>query len=157
MIVWLSRWFKKKDEAPSHSAPSLRILGIALPVDDCLSLRWLAEEHKWALRLTQSPQEAFALASHSHFAIILCDRNQPGYPWREVMERLADCSPRSCILLVSPISGDDLWQSVLQHGGYDVLRRPLRDNSTLHAIYTVLRFISGDLDIPAELPAAIRK
>lgn len=155
--MWLSHWFKKKDEALFHSTPPLRVLGVALPIDDCVSLRWLAEEHKWELRLTQSPRDAFQVASQTHFEIILCDRNQPGYPWREVMVRLAKCSPRSCILLVSPMNGDDLWQSVLQHGGYDVLRQPLRENSTLRAFHAAFRFISGDMDIPAELPSAIRK
>lgn len=155
--MWLSDWFKNKDEALPDSAPPPRILGVALPIDDCVSLRWLAEQHRWDLRLTQSPRDAFRVASESHFEIILCDRNQPGHPWREVMERLAKCSPRSCILLVSPMNGDELWQSVLQNGGYDVLRQPLRENSTLRAIHAALRFISGDLDIPAELSAAARK
>lgn len=155
--MWLSSWFKKQEEVPSTLEPRLRILALSISIDDCVSLRWLAEQHNWELRLTQSPRDAFHLASQSHFEIILCDRNQPGYPWREVMDRLAECSPRSCILLVSPLSGDDLWRSVLQHGGYDVLLRPLRKNAALHAIQAVLRFISWETDISAELTAAVRK
>jgi len=155
--VWLSSWFKKQEEVPSTSEPRLRILVLSISIDDCVSLRWLAEQHNWELRLTQSPRDAFHLASQSHFEIILCDRNQPGYPWREVMDRLAACSPRSCILLVSPVSDDHLWRSVLQHGGYDVLLRPLRKNSTLHVIQAVLRFISWETDISAGLTAAVRK
>jgi DNA-binding response OmpR family regulator len=155
--VWLSSWFKKQEEVPSTLEPRLRILALSISIDDCVSLRWLAEQHNWELRLTQSPRDAFHLASQSHFEIILCDRNQPGYPWREVMDRLAACSPRSCILLVSPVSDDHLWRSVLQHGGYDVLLRPLRKNSTLHVIQAVLRFISWETDISAGLTAAVRK
>jgi len=155
--VWLSSWFKKQEEVPSTLEPRLRILVLSISIDDCVSLRWLAEQHNWELRLTQSPRDAFHLASQSHFEIILCDHNQPGYPWREVMDRLAACSPRSCILLVSPVSDDHLWRSVLQHGGYDVLLRPLRENSTLHVIQAVLRFISWETDISAGLTAAVRK
>ncbi len=142
---------------PSTREQRLRILALSMSIDDSVLLRCLAQQHKWDLRLTPSPQDAFRLASQSYFEIILCDRNQPGYPWREVMDRLAECSPRSCILLVSPVSGDDLWRSVLQQGGYDVLLRPLRENSTLHAIQAVLRFISWETDIAAELTAAVRK
>ena len=155
--MWLPSWLKKQEEVPAILPPRLRILALSMPIDDCVSLRWMAEQHNWELRLTQSPRDAFHLASQSHFEIILCDRNQPGYPWREVMDRLAACSPRSCILLVSPASDDDLWQSVLQHGGYDVLLRPLRENSALHAIQAVLRFISWETDISAGLTAAVRK
>lgn len=155
--MWLSHWFKKRDEAASTAGPPLRILGVSIPIEDCLSLRYLAEQHNWQLRLTQSPRDAFQLASQSHFEIILCDRSQPGYPWREVMDCLAERPPRSCILLVSPVSHDGLWQSVLQHGGYDVLCRPLREDSALHAIHAVLRFISPAVECPAGLPAVVRK
>jgi DNA-binding NarL/FixJ family response regulator len=155
--VWLSDWFKKREEAPSIPQQRLRILALSMSSDDCLLLMCLAHRHKWDLRITQSPRDAFHLASQSHFEIILCDRNQPGYPWREVMDRLAECSPRSCILLVSSVGGDDLWRSVLQHGGYDVLLRPLSKNAALHAIQAVLRFISWETDISAELTSAVRK
>jgi CheY-like chemotaxis protein len=128
-----------------------------MSIDDRVLLGRLGEQHNWELRFTQSPRDAFQLASQSHFEIILCDRNQPGYPWREVMDRLAACLPHSCILLVSPVSGDDLWRSVLQHGGYDVLVRPLLENSALHAIQAVLRFISWETDIPASLTAEVRR
>jgi len=155
--VWLSNWFKKQEEAPSILEQRLRVLALSISINDSVLLRGLAQQHKWDLRVTQSPRDAFHLASQGHFEIILCDRNQPGYPWREVMDRLAECSPRSCILLVSPVSGDDLWRSVLQHGGYDVLLRPLRNNAALHAIQAILRFISWETDISAELTSAVRK
>jgi hypothetical protein len=61
------------------------------------------------------------------------------------------------VVELEPVSGDDLWRSVLQHGGYDVLRRPLRENSILHAIQAVLRFIPWETDIAAEVTAAVKK
>ena len=155
--MWFSSWFKNQEEVPSISEQRLQILALSMSSDDSVLLMCLAQKYKWDLRLTQSPRDAFRLASQSHFEIILCDRNQPGYPWREVMDRLAEFSPRSCILLVSPVSGDDLWRSVLQHGGYDVLLRPLRRNAALHAIQAILRFISWETDISAELTPAVRK
>ena len=155
--MWLSSWFKKQPEVPSIPEQRLRILALSMAIDDCILLRCLAQQHKWDLRLTQSPRDAFYLAAQSHFEIILCDRSQPGYPWREVMDRLAKCSPRSCLLLASPVSDDALWRSVLQHGGYDVLRRPLREPSALHAIQAVMRFISWETDVSDELSAPLRK
>ena len=155
--MWFSHWLKKQEEVPSIPRQPRRILALSMAIDDCVSLRHLAQQYKWDLHLTQSPQNAFYLASQSHFEIILCDRNQPGYPWREVMDRLAQCSPRSCILLVSPVRDDALWRSVLQHGGYDVLRRPLREPSALPAIQAVLRFISWEMDASAGLPVVLKR
>jgi CheY-like chemotaxis protein len=155
--VWFSNWLKKQEEVPSIPRQPRRILALSMAIDDCVSLRHLAQQYKGDLHITQSPQNAFHLASQSHFEIILCDRNQPGYPWREVMDRLAQCSPRSCILLVSPVRDDALWRSVLQHGGYDVLRRPLREPSALPAIQAVLRFISWETDASAGLPVVLKR
>ena len=139
--MWPVNWFKKRGEEPSPPEEQLRILAVAMSIDDRVSLRWVGDDHNWKIRFTQSPREAFALASQRYFEVILCDRTQPGYPWREVMYRLARCSPQSCILLISPASDDDLWQSVLEHGGYDVLIRPLKQNTTVRTIQAALRFI----------------
>ena len=139
--MWLVNWFKKRDEEPAPLEDHVTILAVAMSIDDRVSLGWIGDEHNWKIRFTQSPREAFALASRHPFEVILCDSTQPGYPWREVMYRLAACSPQSCILLVSPVSDDKLWQSVLQHGGYDVLIRPLKESTTVRTIQAALRLI----------------
>jgi len=98
-----------------------------MSLDDRFLLQQLGKQHHWELCLTYSPREAFGLASQSYFELTLCDRSQPRYPWREVMDRLAECSPRGCIFLVSPVRDD-------------VLIQPLREESVLHAVqaYCVL-------------------
>jgi hypothetical protein len=99
--LWLSEWLKKRNSAVSESvAKRLRILAVSICLDDIFLLEYLGDQHGWELKFTGSPQKAFRLASSSDFDLIPCNRNQPGYPWREVMDRLAACSPRSCILLV---------------------------------------------------------
>jgi hypothetical protein len=121
----------------------LRILAISLLLEDRFLLEDLGKQYDWELQFTDSPREGFTLAPQTHFELILCDRNQRGYPWREVMDRLAAASPRSCILLVSPVSDDYLWGDVLQRGGYDVLRRPLRETAVLRSIGAAIRYLSG--------------
>jgi two-component system response regulator HydG len=138
--MWLSDWFKKSNQANSLPQDRLKILVLSMSLDDRLLMEQLAKHHHWVLRFTHSPQEGFALASENHFEVVLCDRNQYGYPWREVIDRLAAISPQSCILLVSPLKEDYLWRDVLQQGGYDVLTRPLSEPAVLHAIDAVMRF-----------------
>jgi len=140
--VWLSDWFKQRGESRLVLEGRVRILVVSVSLDDRLVLEGLGKQHAWELRFTSSPREGFNLAAQTHFDLILCDRSQYGYPWREVMERLASISPRSCILLVSPVSDDYLWGDVLQQGGYDVLIRPLREKAVLHSIDAAVRFIS---------------
>jgi CheY-like chemotaxis protein len=138
--LWLSEWLKKRNTALSTSSPKrLRILAVSISLTDIFLLEYLGNQRGWELKFTGSPQEAFRLTSNSDFDLILCDRNQSGYPWREVMDRLAATSPRSCILLVSPVNDDYLWWDVLHHRGFDVLIRPLREEIVLRAVDTVIR------------------
>jgi hypothetical protein len=65
--VWLVDWFKNRDEEPAPPEEQLSILAVAMSIDDRVSLGWIAHEHHWRVRFTQSPREAFALASQYHF------------------------------------------------------------------------------------------
>ena len=139
--MWLPDWFKKRITPPPIPEARVSILALSLPLGDRFLLERLGEQHNWSLRVADSPREGFRLASQSHFEVILCDRHQPGYPWREVMDRLAKSSPRSCVLLVSPVKEDHLWSDVLEQGGYDILIRPLREGVVLHVIDAAIRYV----------------
>jgi CheY-like chemotaxis protein len=140
--VWLRDWFKKRNQEHPIRERRLKILALSIFLQDRILLERLGRQYNWELHFTNSPPEAFDWVSQSQFEIILCDRNQPGYPWREVVDRLAKSSPRSCILLISPVNDDYLWSDVLQWGGYDVLRRPLRAEAVLHLVNAAKRFTS---------------
>jgi DNA-binding response OmpR family regulator len=142
-VLRLSEWFKKRVcSQPAPRARGLRILAVSIALEDIFLLEYLGEQQGWEMKFTHSPQEAFRLASYGGFDMILCDRNQPGYPWREVMTRLAESSPHSCIFLVSPTKDDYLWWDVLNHRGFDILIRPLRAEVVLRAIDTASRCVS---------------
>jgi hypothetical protein len=90
-----------------------RILAVSIFLDDRFVVERVATQYGWRLCFSRSPKDAFRLASESDFDLILCGRNQPGYPWREVMDCLAESSPRSCIVLISPTKDDYLWGDAL--------------------------------------------
>jgi DNA-binding response OmpR family regulator len=142
--VWLTDWYKKRKDGHPVAERRLRILVLRMPLPDLFLLERLGKKHAWEVRFTTSPQEGFRLASRSHFELILCDCNQPEHHWRGVLERLAASSPRSCILLVSPVSDDYLRRDVLQQGGHDVLVRPLREESALYSVQALSRSISSE-------------
>jgi DNA-binding response OmpR family regulator len=141
--VWLTDWYKKRRAAHPVAERRLRILVVRVPLTDLFLLERLAKQQAWDVRSTTSSREGCRLASQSHFELILCDCNQAEYHWRGVIERLAASSPRSCILLVSPVSDDYLRRDVLQQGGHDVLVRPFREESTLHSVKAASCFVSS--------------
>jgi DNA-binding response OmpR family regulator len=140
--VWLCDWYKKRNQPIPIPVERVRILALSMSLEDRVLLERLGKQHQWELRFTNSPREGFNLVSQIEFELILCDRNQPGYPWREVMGRLAASVPRSCILLVSHVNTDYLCGDVLLQGGYDVLIRPLREEAVLRSIDAAVRFLS---------------
>ena len=142
--MWLTDWYKKRKDGHPVAERRLRILVLRMPLPDLFLLERVGKKHAWEVRFTTSPQEGFRLASRSHFELILCDCNQPEHHWRGVLERLAASSPRSCILLVSPVSDDYLRRDVLQQGGHDVLVRPLREESALYSVQALSRSISSE-------------
>jgi hypothetical protein len=138
--MWISKWFAKSGpSAPASPTRQLRILAVSIPREDLFLLQHLAGQRGWELKSTRSAPAAFELASRGGFDMILCHRNQSGYPWREVMVCLAENSPESCIFLVSPTRDDYLWWDVLSHGGFDVLIRPLRSEIVLRTVESAAR------------------
>ena len=144
LLGWLPDWFKNRNKARPAPKERIKILGVSMLPEDRISLEWLAKQHDWELRFVGSAREGFRLASQIHFELILCDRNQPGHPWREVMEGLASRAPGSCVLLISPVKDDQLWSDVLQRGGYDILIRPLREKAVLRSIDAAVHYISRE-------------
>jgi DNA-binding NtrC family response regulator len=142
--VSLFDWFKKHSKERPLLRKRIRILGVSISPEDRVSLDWLADQHDWELRCVGSAREAFHVAEEIHFDLILCDRYQPGHPWREVMKGLAARAPRSCVLLISPVNDDQLWSDVLQQGGYDILIRPLREKAVLRSIDAAVHYISRE-------------
>lgn len=132
----LPRWLKKD---PPQAAPPerMRMLAVSVSDPDRAVLSVLADKHGWDLRISNGVE------TRGDFEVILCDRDQPGRPWREVLDSLVAGFPGSCVLLVSPVNDDYLWREVVQHGGYDVLTRPLREQAVLHAIQAALQFTSS--------------
>ena len=142
-MMWVLDWLKKRNTAPPPAEDDLTILAVSVFLNDRLVLEQIGKREGWKLRFTNSARDAFRLVMENHFDVVLCDRNQYGYPWREVVERLAENSPRSRILLVSPANDDYLWRDVVQQGGYDVLTRPLREQDALYAIAAAAGFLSS--------------
>ncbi len=102
-----------------------RVLVITASAWDQTFYRSLRAKGEWDIMITQSVPEARLLLTTQAFPIVLCDRDLPGWGWREVLARMVECSPRNCFLLTSRVSDEYLWREVVMHGGYDVIAKPL--------------------------------
>ncbi len=108
--------------------------------------RWLAD----------TIDEDQALSGELPASVVLCDRDAPGGVWWQTVQTLAPGPHRPCILLVSRVVDDYLWNEVIRRGGYDVLPKPLREEDVVRAIKLAgaYRNTSSHVDSPDYSAAA---
>ena len=116
---------------PSHRPCKPDVPGVLIITTsawDQTFYRSIRARGEWDMVITQSVLEALPLLTARKFPIVLCDRDLPGWDWREVLAKIVESSPRTCFLLTSRVSDEYLWREVVMYGGYDVVAKPLVDS-----------------------------
>jgi DNA-binding NtrC family response regulator len=116
----------------SNAQPSL--LAILPSTAERHAIRSLAERHGWRLTLAEALERSTSDLAARHSGLLLYDRDTPGFEWREAIALLAWSSPSSCIILVSSVVDQYLWQEVVHLGGYDVVTKPLNAEALAHTV-----------------------
>jgi FixJ family two-component response regulator len=111
--------------------PLLMVTSRAEDVKDLLALLL---ETPWELTAISSLDEAAAALKAAHVPILLFDRDTNGAPWQSTMKRLIHSRRNACIVLVSSVSDQYLWDEVVQQGGFDLLTRPFRREQVLSTL-----------------------
>ena len=112
----------------------LAVIGLIGGERDRRILDGVCARHHWSVVFADSCDEARRALDRIEAPVVLCDRDLPGEEWRQVVEALAASPQPSCILLLSKVVDDYLRDAVVGGGGYDVLRKPLREDEVAHAI-----------------------
>jgi DNA-binding NtrC family response regulator len=136
-LDWVKR-FSNRTAVPKEEA--LRILVLTHSDSVRATVARIADRPNWQLALCRTCDEAIVLLATLRFSIIVYDRELDGLDWRNAIQSLAKVAPSTCILLASPVVDDYLWQEVVQHGGYDVLTKPLKEDAVAHAIDQALLY-----------------
>ncbi len=89
---------------------------------------------QWALIAVPDLANAIAELSRAVFPIVLYDRDLSGGPWQRTVKELSAAQAGTCIILLSSVSDQYLWDEVVQHGGFDVLARPFEKQQVLSTI-----------------------
>jgi two-component system, OmpR family, response regulator len=92
-------------------------------------------QHKgWDLTATKTLEEALSAIRSTPTPIVIVDRDLAGPDWRPIVRSLAAQSNSPCVILASHVVDDYLLEEVIQHGGYDVIAKPFREQEVTHAI-----------------------
>jgi len=134
---------------PIQPAPRLTAVGLV----DCPQERKLLVDigidHGWEVQFADTCAEAIAASDPRRVPVILCDRDLPSSDWRDAVQTLAASSRPACVILLSNIVDDSLWEEVIRHGGYDVLAKPLRRSDVIRVVKLARSFWCSMMKMPA--------
>jgi hypothetical protein len=121
--------------AQPGDAPRSRITIVSLLEDHDRSLiAGVCNENQWDVFFAKTCAEARQASEQIKPQIILIDRDLADGDWRRSLSVCASSSAGACALLISKVADDYLWNEVVCNGGYDVLRKPLREPDVLRAV-----------------------
>ena len=117
-----------------NSSPRLSIVALLVSEHDRSVLTRVAVQEQWDLHLAESCAEAWAVMNQFNAPVILYDRNWPATEWRAVVQKLASSPHRACVVLTSGVVDDRLRQELTRWGGYEILVKPLREESVTRVV-----------------------
>ena len=94
----------------------------------------LCKRNKWELFFATKREEAERFLRELKPQIMLFDRDLAGPDWREFVAGFAAATSGVCILLLSTVIDDNLWNDLVSNGGYELLRKPLREEEVSRAV-----------------------
>lgn len=127
---------------PSRSLQPARIPLVALMAgeQDRRLLQQVCDLKQLEVHFVESCEEAGAVANELTAPIILLDRDWEGTEWRSMVQTVAASPHQACVVLMSGVSDDYLWQELVRQGGYDILPKPLRADDVDRAIKLALSY-----------------
>ena len=126
----VKRLFRSRRTRPSR----ISVVAVVVDEHDRLVLTGLCGDEPFDVHFTESWEEARALATQLIAPVIFFDRDWPGVDWKPVVRSLAASPSGTCVVLLSAVSDDYLWQELIRHGGYDVLIKPLKANKVARVV-----------------------
>jgi response regulator RpfG family c-di-GMP phosphodiesterase len=122
------------------SSSRIAIVALVVSEHDRSVLTRVAGQEQWDLLIVESCAEAWAVMNQSIAPIILYDRNWPATEWRAVVQKLASSPHRACVVLTSGVVDDRLRQELTRCGGYEILVKPLREESVTRVVKLALSY-----------------
>lgn len=123
-----------------NSSPGpFTVCGLVMDERDRATLSAIEDQGQWRVRLDDPYDRGGQLRAANSLLqiespIIIWDRDLPCEDWRDEVHKLSSLPHKPCVLLLSRVVDDYLWNEVVSCGGYDVLAKPLKDVDVVRAV-----------------------
>ena len=109
----------------------MNVLLVSGQEQDGPNLESILEGTPWRVMAAGNLAQAEQILRDLDPPIVLCDRDLLGSSWQENVRSLAAARRGACVILLSNVSDQYLWDEVVQRGGFDVLTRPFEKQPVL--------------------------
>jgi DNA-binding NtrC family response regulator len=116
------------------------VVALVVSEQDRHVLRSIAGREPLDVHFAESCEQGCAVANKLTAPVILFDRDWPGIEWRTAVQTLADSPHQACVILMSVVVDDYLWQELIRRGGYDLLIKPLRADNVARVVKLALSY-----------------
>jgi FixJ family two-component response regulator len=110
------------------------VLIVTSRTGDVEELKSILCETPWELTDASHVEDLPATLKGAAVPILLFDRDTAGASWQVAIRRLIKTRRGACVVLLSNVSDQYLWDEVVQHGGFDLLARPFRKEQVLSTL-----------------------
>jgi DNA-binding response OmpR family regulator len=131
------------------SIPGVSILCLLAEDPDRSLMTGLCRASQWEVSFSKTREEAEKALRELKPQIMLFDRDLAGPDWREFVKGFAAASGGACIMLVSKVVDEHLWNDLVSNGGYEVLRKPLREDELSRAVRMAWSYWSSAVKRPS--------
>ncbi len=124
----------------SEGWPPAPVIALAASDYDREVLTAVSRRGPWDMHFADSRVQAWEIVHRFGSPVVLYDRDWPNAEWRTTVHTFASCPRRPCVILMSRVADDYLWQELIRCGGHDLLAKPLRADDVNRALKLALSY-----------------
>jgi DNA-binding NtrC family response regulator len=110
------------------------VLIVTSRAEDVAELNSILEGTPWELTNASRGEDVGAALKAASVPILLFDRDTASESWQKTMRDLIKLRRGACVVLLSNVADQYLWEEVVQHGGFELLSRPFRKELVLSTL-----------------------
>jgi hypothetical protein len=109
-------------DSPANEQRCILTVTVAARVQT--DLRIFGIQERWKVLFARSLEDALELVKYQKVSVVLYDGDLCG-SWRKAVGAFSHFSNQPLFVLLSPVVDACIWRTVLDCGGYDVVRNPV--------------------------------
>src|SRR5271156_3325342 len=138
IVQAISAFVRNSEESVTNnhegSDHAITLLALLAEDQDRSVVSGVCSGNHWDVSFATTVEEAGRTSGEVKPQVVLFDRDLAGSGWREAVSTFAALWPRACIMLISRVKDDYLWNEVVSNGGYDILPKPLRADEVCRVV-----------------------